>query len=184
MITFNVDETTGQELLRIARQTVSSRLLKGSPPTWNEGDPGLKQPAGAFVTIRRDGHLRGCIGNFDATMPIAVMVMDMARAAAFQDPRFEPVAAEELDLLRFDISILGPRFPIRPEEVIVGTHGLNITRGRRRGVLLPQVPVEWGWDRETFLDEVCLKAGLPEGTWREPDVLLEAFTAVVLREED
>lgn len=182
MKTFSVSEQTGRQLIRLARETVTA-LVKRLPPAASEaGNPELEIPAGAFVTIKRKGRLRGCIGNFEATIPLGEMVRDLARAAAFEDPRFPPVSEPELDQLHFEISILSPRFPIAPDDVVVGVHGIYITRGRRRGVLLPQVPLEWGWDRLTFLDELCLKAGIPEGSWQLADTMLEAFTAQVIEE--
>jgi AmmeMemoRadiSam system protein A len=180
--TFSVSEATGRQLIALARETVTA-LVKGLPPPEPGSDnPELELAAGAFVTLKRKGRLRGCIGNFEATVPIGRMVRDMAEAAAFEDPRFPQVSEPELAGLHFEISILSPRFPITPDEVVVGTHGLYITRGVRRGVLLPQVPLEWGWDRLTYLDELCLKAGLPEGSWQLADTKLEAFTAQVIEE--
>jgi AmmeMemoRadiSam system protein A len=106
----------------------------------------------------------------------------MAVASATEDGRFDPVTEAELAGLRIEISALGPLEPIRPEDVEVGRHGLLISYGSRRGVLLPQVPVEQGWDRETFLAHTCWKAGLPEDTWRRPGVELLGFTATVFSE--
>jgi AmmeMemoRadiSam system protein A len=178
----HVSEEAARKLLRLARDTVTALVTRRPPPEPDASDPELALPAGAFVTIKMKGRLRGCIGNFEPA-PLGEIIADMARAAAFEDPRFPPVTEAELPRLHFDLSILGPRFPITPEEVVVGVHGLFITLGRRRGVLLPQVPVEWGWDRLTYLDELCLKAGLPEGSWKLPECRLEAFTAQVIEEE-
>jgi AmmeMemoRadiSam system protein A len=116
--------------------------------------------------------------------PLAETVADMAVAAATEDGRFDPVAAAELPALSIEISALGPMREIRPEEVEVGVHGLMVRCGTRRGVLLPQVPVEHHWDRETFLAHTCRKAGLPSDAWRRPDCELLAFTATVFGEED
>jgi len=107
----------------------------------------------------------------------------MAVAAATEDGRFEPVRPEELPGLTIEISALGPMRPIRAEEVEVGRHGLLISRGRRRGVLLPQVPLEYGWDRQAFLEHTCWKAGLPADAWRDPSAELLGFTATVFAEE-
>ena len=144
----------------------------------------LGEPRGAFVTLhgRRDGELRGCIGMMQAERPLVETVARMAVAAATQDGRFPPVTAGELPGLRIEISALGPLRPIRPDEVEVGRHGLLIGLGGRRGVLLPQVPVEQGWDRETFLAHTCWKAGLPEDAWQRADVELLGFTADVFGE--
>ena len=126
--------------------------------------------------LDRARHLEG------GHVPPAV-VQECAVAAATEDPRFPPVSPDELSSLRVEISVLTPLVLIRPEEVEVGRHGLMIAQGRRRGLLLPQVPVEWGWDRETFLDQTCVKAGLPPSAWRH-GATLWAFTAEVFGEEE
>jgi len=114
--------------------------------------------------------------------PLFKVVQECAVAAATEDPRFPPVSPKELSFLRIEISVLTPLFPILPDEVEVGRHGLMVEQGRMRGLLLPQVPVEWGWDRETFLDQACVKAGLPPSAWRH-GATLRAFTAEVFGEE-
>jgi len=128
----------------------------------------LHRSLGAFVTFKKDGHLRGCIGSMVGDGPLYRTVARMARAAAFEDPRFPPVTAAEVPALELDISVLGPitRCP-DPAAVRIGRHGLLVRQGFRSGVLLPQVPVEWGWDRETFLAQTCRKAGLPPDAWRD-----------------
>lgn len=128
----------------------------------------LHRSLGAFVTFKKNGHLRGCIGSLLGDGPLYLTVARMARAAAFEDPRFPPVTAAEVPELELDISVLGPltRCP-DPSLVRVGRHGLLVRQGFRSGVLLPQVPVEWGWDRETFLAQTCHKAGLPPDVWRD-----------------
>ena len=143
----------------------------------------LAEKQGAFVTLhRKDGELRGCVGLMRAEASLLDTVARMAVVAAIEDGRFAPVTAGELDGLRIEISALAPLEPIRPEDVEVGRHGLLIGHRERRGVLLPQVPVEHGWDRETFLAHTCRKAGLPEDAWREPGVELLGFTATVFGE--
>lgn len=122
---------------------------------------------GAFVTFKKGGHLRGCIGSMVGDGPLYRTVARMARAAAFEDPRFPPVTAAEVPALELDISVLGPITRCAdPAAVRIGRHGLLVRQGFRSGVLLPQVPVEWGWDRETFLAQTCRKAGLPPDAWR------------------
>jgi len=173
-----------QALLAIARDAIVARLARRAcrPPA---AAGVLAEPRGAFVTLRRrDGELRGCIGRMVSEDPLAETVAEMAAAAATEDGRFEPVTAAELPSLVVEISVLGPMRPIRPEDVEVGVHGLMLSCGPRRGVLLPQVPVEHAWDRETFLDHLCRKAGVPGGAWRRPDCELLAFTATVLGEDD
>jgi AmmeMemoRadiSam system protein A len=172
-------------LLGIARSSIAARL--GGKPADRPPSTGLlAEPRGAFVTLRRreDGDLRGCVGRMVSDDPLAQTVAEMAAAAATQDNRFEPVVSGELPFLSIEISVLGPMRPIRPEEVEVGVHGLMLRCGARRGVLLPQVPAEHGWDRETFLAHTCLKAGLPPDAWRRPDCELLAFTATVFGEGD
>ncbi len=169
-------------LLMAAREAIAAHFQRRQPqlpaPTG-----ALAENRGAFVTLhQRDGDLRGCVGLMQSDRPLLDTVARMAVASATEDGRFDPVTAAELDGLRIEISALGPMEPIRPEAVEVGRHGLLIGYGGRRGVLLPQVPVEQGWDRETFLAHTCLKAGLPEDTWKKPGVELLGFTATVFGE--
>jgi AmmeMemoRadiSam system protein A len=170
-------------LLGIARRAVEGFVGSGTIPA-EEGARGkLAAPGAAFVTLTKNGRLRGCIGFTEAVAPLFKVVQECAVAAATEDPRFPPVSPKELPSLRVEISVITPLFPIRPEEVEVGRHGLMVSQGRMRGLLLPQVPVEWGWDREEFLDQTCLKAGLPPSAWRH-GATLEAFTAEVFGEEE
>lgn len=152
-------------------------------------EPGTRLPApisqamedrcGAFVTLKRKGRLRGCIGHIVGDKPLHRTVAEMARAAAFNDPRFPPVSAGELPDLDVEISILSPLSGCTPEEVQPGRHGLLVRRGRNSGLLLPQVAREYGWDRETFLAQTCLKAGLPRGAWQNPAAEIFCFEAEV-----
>ena len=129
----------------------------------------LGEPGGAFVTLRRGKHLRGCIGHLDSgPSSLALAVAWAAKSAALEDPRFERVRPEEVAELTIEISVLTPFVEIAAENVVIGTHGLVIQQGSRRGLLLPQVATEHGLSREEFLDETCAKAGLPRGAWREP----------------
>lgn len=172
-------------LLQVARRALEAHF-GGRPLSLPEGGPALRRPRGAFVTLRRreDDELRGCVGIMEAEQALVTAVARMAVAAATADARFTPVTGDELPRLSIEISALGPLVPVRPDEVEVGRHGLLIGLGGRRGVLLPQVPVEQGWDRETFLEKTCRKAGLPPGSWRRPEASLRAFTAAVFAEED
>jgi AmmeMemoRadiSam system protein A len=138
---------------------------------------------GAFTTLHLNGKLRGCIGYVMPTHSLYRTVAETARSAAFDDPRFKPVTRDEVAGLEIEISVLSPLQPIRPEEVVVGRHGLVIHKGLRRGLLLPQVPVEWGWDRETFLAQTCKKAGLALDAW-EHGAEIQAFTAEAFDEND
>ncbi|MFA6147952.1 MAG: AmmeMemoRadiSam system protein A [bacterium] len=177
-----LDESQRKFLLGIARRALEGYIATGNLPP-EEGAPGrLAAPGAAFVTLTKDGRLRGCIGYTEAVAPLFKVVRECIVAAATEDPRFPPVSPLELPSLRIEISVLTPLVPILPEKVEVGRHGLMVERGRMRGLLLPQVPVEWGWDRETFLDQVCVKAGLPPSAWRH-GATLRAFTAEVFGEE-
>jgi AmmeMemoRadiSam system protein A len=171
-------------LLRAARESIASHFRRRRPQL-PEATGALAEKRGAFVTLhRRDGDLRGCVGLMRSNGSLLETVARMAVAAATEDGRFEPVTEAELEDLTIEISALGPLEPIRPEDVEVGRHGLLISYGGRRGVLLPQVPVEHGWDRETFLAHTCWKAGLPEDTWKKPGVELLGFTAAVFGEQE
>jgi AmmeMemoRadiSam system protein A len=171
-----------RRLLELARQAIAAHL-QGDLPVDDDGEPW--PPQGAFVTLktRSNGHLRGCIGHLEADQSLGATVQRMAVAAATQDPRFPLVTREELHTLRLEISVLSPLAPIYPEDVEVGRHGLFLRFRGRSGLLLPQVPVAQAWDRETFLDHTCRKAGLPPGSWRDPMCELLAFTAEVFGED-
>ena len=182
------DELRGEDrllLLRAAREAIAVHL-RGVDFEAPEGRGALAEGRGAFVTLRRreDDDLRGCVGLMRSDRSLLETVTVMAVAAATEDGRFDPVTLEELPGIAIEISALGPMRPIRPEDVEVGRHGLLISQGRRRGVLLPQVPVEHGWDRETFLAHTCWKAGLPEDAWLAPGAELQAFTATVFGEDE
>jgi AmmeMemoRadiSam system protein A len=168
-------------LLGIARRAVEG-YVRGKKVPAEAGAPGkLSAPGAAFVTLTKRGRLRGCIGYTEAVAPLCKVVQECAVAAATEDPRFPPVSPAELPSIRLEISVLTPLFPIRPEDVEVGRHGLMVTQGRMRGLLLPQVPVEWGWDREMFLEQACVKAGLPPSAWRH-GATVQGFTAEVFGE--
>jgi len=169
------------QLLRLAHDSISSALdhreIPLEPPT-----PHLAEPRGAFTSLHLYGELRGCVGYVLPTCPVYRAVAETARAAAFDDNRFLPVTPEEATHLEIELSILSPAQPIRSEEVEVGLHGLVISSHGRRGLLLPQVPVERSWDRTTFLEQTCRKAGLPADAWQK-GATIEAFTAEVFGEK-
>jgi len=144
--------------------------------------PALNEPRGAFCTLHLDGRLRGCVGYIAAAKPLIQTVAETAVSAAFYDPRFAPVTADEAPRLKLEISVLSLPAPIRPDQVEVGRHGLIVSDSGRRGLLLPQVASEHGWDAETFLTQTCLKAGLPPDAWRR-GATLEAFTAEIFGDE-
>jgi AmmeMemoRadiSam system protein A len=138
---------------------------------------------GAFVTLRVSRKLRGCIGVIEPECNVAETLVKCARSAALEDPRFSPVRPEELGALIIEISLLSPIVPIQPEDIEIGRHGLLVARGGSRGVLLPQVAVEHGLDREQFLTETCRKAGLNDDAWRDPKTAVFGFTAEHFCEE-
>jgi AmmeMemoRadiSam system protein A len=142
----------------------------------------LRAAGAAFVTLTRGGRLRGCIGYTEALHPLYRTVQECAVAAATEDPRFPRVKEGELDSLRVEVSVLTPLAPVRPEDVVVGLHGLVVERGGRKGLLLPQVALEYGWDREAFLARTCEKAGLPPEAWRQEGTRILGFTAQVFGE--
>ena len=168
-----------KELLNMARTAVAhmvrdSRIWEAAPQ-----HPDLQIPAGAFVTLKKAGRLRGCIGFTEPVGPLYKTVILAAIYAATRDNRFPPVAESELDALDIEISVLSPAHTISdPGRIEVGVHGLIISQGERRGLLLPQVPVENNWDRQTFLQQACLKAGLPRDAWKT-GAEIRVFTAQV-----
>jgi len=163
-----------QVLLQVARAAIAARLehreISLSAPT-----PHLAEPRGAFTTLHRDGELRGCVGYVVAVAPLYRTVAETARSAAFDDTRFRPVSLDEIPDLEIHINVLSPLTPASPEQVEVGRHGLLISREGRRGLLLPEVAVEHGWDRVTFLEHTCRKAGLPLDAWQH-GATVEVFT--------
>ncbi|MFH2113515.1 MAG: AmmeMemoRadiSam system protein A, partial [Spirochaetota bacterium] len=149
---------------------------------WPNHSSVLDERRGAFVTVHKKGRLRGCIGRMVADTPLEKAVRDMAMAAAFEDPRFPPLGKSEVESIDLEISVLSPMEPCRPEEIVPGVHGAYLSKGYRSGVFLPQVATEQGWDRDTFLEHLCYKAGLPSGAYLDQDAKLMRFTAVVFGE--
>ncbi|HVJ04824.1 MAG TPA: AmmeMemoRadiSam system protein A [Candidatus Saccharimonadales bacterium] len=164
-------------LLQLAHQSIAAAVARKPLPTF-KASPHLREPRGAFTTLHKNGTLRGCIGHVIATEPLDDTIRRTARAAALEDPRFPPVTEPELNALQIEISVLSPMFQIAPQDVVVGRHGLMVTFGSRRGLLLPQVATEHHWDRETFLTQTCRKANIPPDMWTR-GATLEAFTAEV-----
>ncbi|OPL17657.1 MAG: hypothetical protein AVO35_09535 [Candidatus Aegiribacteria sp. MLS_C] len=178
-----VSETSSDLLLELARGSVEAAVAGGAFDLPSELPDELTVPRGAFVTLKSGGMLRGCIGSIRPSGPLAETVVRMARSAALEDPRFPPVSPAELDGISFEVSVLTPLQMLEdPDRVRVGTDGLLIIGpGGRSGVLLPQVPVEQGWNREDFLEGVCIKAGLSPNAYTG-DVLLYRFQAQVIDE--
>lgn len=179
-----LSETDQKELLQITRHTLEKYLLGHSIQEIQSVTPALQQKTGAFVTLHRQGELRGCIGHLVSNEPLWQTVKQMAIAAAVEDPRFDPVTLDELSEIDFEISVLTPFKKIQNlDEIEVGKHGLLMTQGRHRGLLLPQVATEQGWNREEFLSHTCLKAGLPSEAWMDPKTQIEIFSAQVFGEK-
>jgi AmmeMemoRadiSam system protein A len=170
--------------LQLARRAIETFLRRGEVSHVSASDSALARPSGVFVTLHRHRRLRGCIGQVEPVEPLASAIAHCAVAAAREDPRFAPVALEELPEIEIELSVLSTLRLVRAEEVEVGRHGLLVTRGYRRGLLLPQVASERGWNPERFLEETCAKAGLEPRAWRDPSVLLHAFTAEIFSERE
>ena len=177
----NVFSREEKEFLhRLAREAIEHHLLGRPKPTREGETPRLSEKRGAFVTLKTHGQLRGCIGHIQALKPLSQTVIDMAEAAAFQDPRFPPLSRQELKDLSIEISALTPFRPIQDiKEIQVGTHGLFIERGYNSGLLLPQVAAEYGWDTQTFLEQTCQKAGLPKDAWKDSQTKIQIFSAEI-----
>lgn len=164
-------------LLEAAHEAIVSSLHRREIST-DAPSSHLAQPRGAFTTLYLNGKLRGCVGYPLAAFPLFQTVIETARSAAFEDPRFLPVTLEEVRQIAVSLSVLSPVRPIAADEIEIGRHGLIVSLGPRRGLLLPQVPLEHGWDRITFLEQTCHKAGLSLDAWRQ-GATIEAFTAEV-----
>ncbi len=168
-------------LVRLAHDSIAF-ALQGRDIPLESPTLHLAEPRGAFTSLYLHGELRGCVGYVLPACSVYRAVAETARAAAFDDNRFPPVTEAEAPQLQVELSILSPPMPIRPEQVEIGRHGLLISWGGRRGLLLPQVPVEHEWDRVTFLEQTCRKAGLPLDAWQK-GASVEAFTAEVFGEK-
>jgi AmmeMemoRadiSam system protein A len=175
-----------QELLRLARGSIAATAGREPMPAFALASPTLCTPTAVFVSIHKFRDLRGCVGTTKAEKPLREAVVAMACAAARHDPRFPPVKASELPLLRLEISRLSPFRRVQPEEVDPGRHGIYVVHvgTDSRGLLLPQVASRLGWSRERFLTETCRKAGLPGGEWRAATTEVYVFTAEVFGEDD
>jgi AmmeMemoRadiSam system protein B/AmmeMemoRadiSam system protein A len=181
---FSLSDPEKSELLALARKSVEYAIQKGEvyePPA--SSSAALNQERGAFVTLTEAGALRGCIGYTSAIMPLYITVRDTATHAALHDRRFSPVTASELPRLEYEVSVLSPlRRVTDVQQIRIGEHGLLMKNGDNEGLLLPQVPVEQKWDRQTFLEQTCRKAQMDSGCWKDEDTDIFSFTAVVFNE--
>jgi len=181
---FSLNGHEKNELLALARKSVEYAVREKKPyePTASASEA-LNQERGAFVTLRKSGELRGCIGYTSAEKPLSMTVRDTATLAALRDPRFQPVSASELPQIDYEVSVLSPlRRVLDTRQIKVGQHGLLMKNGAYEGLLLPQVPVEEKWDRQRFLEETCAKAGMRPGCWKDENTDIFMFTAVVFGE--
>lgn len=173
-------------LFALARAAIAARLANESPPDLPAETPTLTQAAGAFVTLKLRGELRGCIGRIQSSRPLVESVRDLAVAAGFQDHRFQPLQPDEFPELELEISVLTPPWEVPPgdlpDAIRVGTHGLIVRYQGRSGLLLPQVASERGWNPLTFLEQTSLKAGLHSEAWSAPGATVEAFACEVYQE--
>jgi AmmeMemoRadiSam system protein A len=173
-----LSEPDKKKLHDLARQSIAAGLEGKSPPPLTDISEILREPRGAFVTLHLQGRLRGCIGLIEAVKPLAETIQEMALSAAFGDPRFPPLTSQEYKDIALEISVLSPLKQIKNvEEIQVGVHGLYIRQGPYRGLLLPQVATEYHWDRNTFLQQTCVKAGLPPMAWKDPETVISVFSA-------
>lgn len=172
-------------LLDIVKKTVAGKVNNKSIPKITVNSETLQEKRGAFVTLKKRGHLRGCIGYIKAVKPLWETVQEMAIAAAFHDPRFPSLQSDELRDLSFEISVLSPLQRVKNiGDIEVGKHGLYIVRGYNSGLLLPQVAIEYGWEKEEFLRETCYKAGLPPQAWQDEETEIYIFSADYFSDTD
>jgi len=175
----------GQVLIQAARSAIASRLSEKGGCYPAAVTPALMIRCGAFVTLKSEGSLRGCIGRISSAKALLQTVREVAVSSAFEDPRFPPVTRAEWPCVHVEVSVLSPLKAIDdPRCVCVGTHGVLVRSGFSSGLLLPQVAAEQGWDREAFLSHACRKAGLPPDAWRDPQTQIEVFSAMVFEQEE
>ena len=182
---FTLSNGEKSTLLEIARSTLENFLKRGSIPHFETESKNLNDKRGVFVTLKKNNDLRGCIGRIVADIPLCRVVSEVAIDSALNDPRFPPVTLEELSSIEIEISVLTPFTKVDDVgEIEVGRDGLMIKKGFYSGLLLPQVPVEYGWDKETFLQHTCLKAGLATSAYKDKDASLYRFEAIVFSESE
>ena len=171
-------------LLALARQSMEIGVTTGKEISGVTRQLFWERPAGAFVTLHLRNRLRGCIGQLPGTEPLWYVVGYCAKAAALEDPRFEPVRPDELAEIEIEISVLSQPLDTLPEMIEAGKHGIIVSRGAQRGVLLPQVATQFHWDAARFLEETCMKAGFAHEAWKDPGTRIQTFTAEVFSEAD
>lgn len=183
-MSFSLSAKEKDILLRTARESIRTALT-GEAPRYPEPTENLQENCGAFVTLHKEGSLRGCIGHIFAVRPLFEGIKELARSSSFDDPRFPPLQLAEFDAIDIEISVLTPLEKAESvEQIEVGVHGLYIKSGGRSGVLLPQVPLEQGWNRRQYLTNLCFKAGLSGDCWSNPQSELYLFSAIVFGEKE
>jgi len=177
-------DTEKHYLLGVARHALEEEICGGTaPPPPIVATPAMSRKYGAFVTLNDGAELRGCLGLLESDLPLPATIAMMARRSATEDPRFPPVSPDEVGGLSIELSVLSPFTKITSEaDIVIGTHGLLVQRGTKRGLLLPQVAVKHHFTVAQFLEETCMKAGLPRRSWMDPDAELFTFTAEVIEE--
>lgn len=184
----NLSSEEKKILLEIARRTIDASVHQLPIPDFEDSysiTPSLETKAGAFVTIEIGRMLRGCVGYIQSNDPLYRTVSRAAISAAMHDTRFSPLTLAELKSIEIEISVLSPMQRVEDVDTIeTGRHGLMIESGYNHGLLLPQVATEYGWDRKTFLEQTCVKAGLPKNAWKQSSAIIYAFTALVFNEKD
>jgi AmmeMemoRadiSam system protein A len=172
-----------KEALQAVRKTLEEVLAGRPAPSLSFNDPRFKEHCGIFVTLKKQGELRGCIGLVRGIEPLSQAIGEMAQAAALHDPRFPPVSLSELSEIDIEISVLTPMSKVEDiAEIKIGRDGLMLQYRGHSGLLLPQVPVEWNWNVEEFLENLCHKSGLPPGSHLQPGALLQKFSADIFSE--
>jgi len=170
-------------LLNLARETIKAEIEKSKLSITCPDEPLYQRKTGGFVTLHKAGKLRGCIGYVIAYKTMFETIKEMAKAAAFSDPRFPPLRKSELENIEIEISILSELISVQSvDEIKIGRDGLLIQNNFTSGLLLPQVATEWKWDRKTFLEQTCNKAGLNRNCWQQPDTEILRFSAEIFSE--
>ena len=184
-MSFSLSDQEKQYLLKLARDTIITFLTSGTKKKEQYFSYNLKTPTGVFVTLHEHGDLRGCIGYVEGVKPLQDAVIDNAISAAFSDPRFMPVGTDEVEKLDIEISVLTPLELVEnTEEIEIGKDGLLMKRDYNQGLLLPQVATEQRWDRQTFLQHTCMKAGLPTDAWQDNETEIYKFSAIIFGEKE
>lgn len=174
-----------QTLINLARNAIGEKLGRKPAPVDVHQTPNMEQKLGAFVTLHKKGSLRGCIGRFTSDVSLSSTIEEMAQAAAFEDPRFPSLSPKEFEEIDLEISVLSPMTRVKKvDEIQVGRHGIFMQKGYKRGVLLPQVATENGWDRQTFLEHTCHKAGMEPNCWKDPETEIHIFSAEIFSEKN